>query len=69
MKKLLAIALALTTLLCLAACGSGSDSDSGYNAKTIEENLKKAKAASFDAAIFCLYLPKSLPMVPRALPT
>ena len=42
MKKLLAIALALTTLLCLAACGSDSDSDSGYKAKTIEENLKKA---------------------------
>jgi hypothetical protein len=40
MKKLLAIVLALTTLLCLAACGS--DSDSGYKAKTIEENLKKA---------------------------
>ena len=37
MKKLLSIALILATLLCLAACGS-----TGYDAKTIEENLEKA---------------------------
>ena len=36
MKKLLALALVLATLLCLVACGSG------YDAKTIEENLEKA---------------------------
>ena len=36
MKKLLALALVLATLLCLAACGSG------YDAETIEENLEKA---------------------------
>ena len=36
MKKSLALALVLATLLCLVACGSG------YDAKTIEENLEKA---------------------------
>ena len=36
MKKLLALALVLATLLCLVACGSG------YDAETIEENLEKA---------------------------